>query len=55
MKVHNSMLDGLRDDMLSAEGLLGGSVNRLKKVMTAVLLIAHCYPYYHSLLSLVAH
>eukprot|EP00038_Savillea_parva_P014317 m.10704 g.10704 ORF g.10704 m.10704 type:complete len:120 (+) comp2771_c0_seq1:302-661(+) len=32
VKVHNSLLDGLRDDMLSTEGLLGGTVNRLTKV-----------------------
>eukprot|EP00037_Helgoeca_nana_P001171 m.25521 g.25521 ORF g.25521 m.25521 type:complete len:119 (+) comp11520_c0_seq1:1466-1822(+) len=32
VKVHNSLLDGLQADMLSAEGLLGGTVNRLSKV-----------------------
>jgi len=32
VKVHNSILDGIRDDMLSAEGLLGGTVQKLTKV-----------------------
>jgi hypothetical protein len=36
VKVHNSLLDGLQADMLSAEGLLGGTVNRLSKVSVCV-------------------
>eukprot|EP00035_Acanthoeca_spectabilis_P022106 m.442037 g.442037 ORF g.442037 m.442037 type:complete len:112 (+) comp18741_c0_seq1:157-492(+) len=32
VKVHNSLLEGLQADIDSAQGLLGGTVNRLSKV-----------------------